>query len=121
MPKASTIQTSFAGGEISTIAQGRVDIPRYKECLAICLNYIPLLQGPKTRRPGTEFVFRSKFANKKARLIPFEFSTTAQYIIEFGDQYIRFYKNGAMILGTAEIMTAVTQATPAVITLTAGP
>ncbi len=32
------------------------------------------------------------------RLIPFIFSTTDAYILEFGEQYIRFYRNGGLIV-----------------------
>ena len=49
-------------------------------------------------RPGTQFVAEVKDSTKKTRLIPFEFSTTQTYILEFGDQYIRFYKDNGQIL-----------------------
>lgn len=98
MPKASPIQSSFGGGEISPLLYGRVDLDRYKTSLATCLNYIPTIQGGLTRRPGSYFVAEVKTSSKKTRLIEFEFSTTQAYIIEFGDQYLRFYKDRAQIL-----------------------
>jgi hypothetical protein len=39
-----------------------------------------------------------KDSSNLGRLIPFEFSTQQAYILEFGDQYIRFYKDGGVIL-----------------------
>jgi hypothetical protein len=39
-----------------------------------------------------------KTHSKKVRLIPFEFSITQAYVLEFGDQYIRFYKDNAQIV-----------------------
>jgi len=116
MARASTIQDSFAGGEISPLSQGRVTIPRYKECLAICENYIPLLQGPITRRPGSEFVFPVKDQTAKTRLIPFVFSTSQSYMLEFGNQYIRVFKDGAILTSVSKNITGITQANPAVVT-----
>ena len=50
------------------------------------------------RRAGTRYVASTKNqATEKARLKKFEFSTTQPYILEFGKQYIRFYKNQGQI------------------------
>lgn len=116
MPKVSAIQTNFNGGEISPYLYGRVDSDRYKASLAVCKNYIPTIQGALTRRPGTVFVAETKFSNKQSRLIPFEFSTTQAYMLEFGDQYIRFFKDNAIITETAKVITGATQANPVVVT-----
>jgi hypothetical protein len=49
--------------------------------------------GPVSRRGGLYFASEVKDSSKATRLLPFEFSVTQAYILEFGDQYIRFYKN----------------------------
>ena len=54
--------------------------------------------GSAARRSGTQFVAEVKDSTKKTRLIAFEFSTVQTYILEFGDQYIRFYKDNGQIL-----------------------
>lgn len=97
--KASPLQNNFIGGEFSPLTQARVDSDLYRTGMEICLNYIPLIQGPITRRPGTYFVQKTKnSANANAvRLQRFEFSTTQAYIIEFGDQYVRFYRNNGPV------------------------
>jgi hypothetical protein len=59
----------------------------------ICLPY-----GPITRTPGTRFVVETKDSSKKSRLIPFEYAFTDRYQMEFGEEYIRFCRNGAQIL-----------------------
>lgn len=97
MPKVSPMQTSFGGGEFSPLLNGQVDLDRYKQALEVCLNYIPSLQGGLVRRSGTMFVAPTKTAGSRARLLAFEFSTTQAYILEFGDQYIRFYRNNGQI------------------------
>lgn len=97
MPKVSPMQTSFSGGEFSPLLNGQVDLDRYKQALERCLNYIPSLQGGLIRRSATKFVATAKTSSLTARLIPFEFSTTQAYILEFGNQYIRFYRNNGQI------------------------
>jgi hypothetical protein len=126
MPKVSPIQSNFTAGELSPLAYGRTDLPQYKAGLETCLNNIPLLQGPVMRRPGTKFVAETKEQNLnyKVRLIPFQFSTTQAYIVEIGADatssgsggYCRFYKDNAQILLTAQNITGVTNANPAVVT-----
>jgi len=102
VPKVSPMQTSFGGGEFSPLLNGQVDLDRYKQALEICENYIPSLQGGLVRRSGTKFVAEAKNAGTAARLVPFEFSTTQAYILEFGDQYIRFFRdNGQIVSGMA--------------------
>lgn len=108
MPKVSPMQTSFGGGEFSPLLNGQVDLDRYRQALEKCLNYIPSLQGGLVRRSGTKYVASTKTAGSAARLVAFEFSTTQAYILEFGDQYIRFYRNNGQIqsgLSAYEIST----------------
>ena len=116
MPGASPIQTSFNTGELSELMYGRVDFDRYKSALATCLNWIPRTQGPLTRRPGTYFCDEVKDSTKATRLVAFTYSTVQSYIIEFGDLYVRFKKNNAPVTLTAQNITGITQANPAVLT-----
>ena len=57
------------------------------------VNFIPLPQGGAIRRPGTRYVSAAKTASTTVRLIPFIFSRTQSYVLEFGDGYVRFYMN----------------------------
>jgi hypothetical protein len=81
---------------------GRVDVQKYFAGAETLYNYLVLSQGGATRRPGTRFVAEVKDSSKAVRLLPFEFSTSQAYVLEFGDLYIRFYKDGARLesLGT---------------------
>jgi hypothetical protein len=103
MAKVSPLQSSFIGGEASPLIAGRVDADRYKTLLSTCLNYIPIVQGPLVRRPGTRYVTEVKDSAKAVRLVAFEFSVTQAYIIEFGDQYVRFYRNNGQILSAPSV------------------
>ncbi len=93
MPTAAPIQNNTNAGEISPLLEGRVDLKPYINGLKTCLNFIPLAQGPITRRPGTMYVAPPKFPAKACRLERFEFSTVQAYIIEIGDLYFRFFRN----------------------------
>lgn len=93
-----TIQPSFAGGEFAPSLYGRVDLQKYSIGCKTVRNFIIHKHGGASNRPGTKFIAETKYSNKKARLVPFEFSTVQAYVIEFGDKYCRFYMNGAQIL-----------------------
>lgn len=113
MPTVSVLQSSFNGGELSPSLLGRLDADRYKSSVAKMLNYTAFLQGPADRRPGTYRAAETKDSSKTARLIPFQFSTSQAYILEFGDLYIRFFTNhGEVLSGMAiyEIATPFTEA-----------
>lgn len=98
MPFVAPLQSNFNGGEISPSLVGRVKEPRYAESLATCLNYVPLIQGPLDRRPGTYFVKEVKDSTAAVRLRRFKFSLTQNYILEFGNLYIRIYTNHGQLL-----------------------
>jgi len=77
---------------------GRSDFDKYSSGTKTLENFLIHPQGAATRRVGTQFIAEVKDSTKKTRLIPFEFSTTQTYVLEFGDQYIRFYKDKGQIL-----------------------
>lgn len=95
--KASPLKDSFNAGEFSELTASRVRFEKYQNALRLCENMIPLVQGGVTRRTGTMFVSEVKTSAKETRLIDFEYSVTQAYMLEFGDQYIRFYKDRGQI------------------------
>jgi hypothetical protein len=97
MPRANPIQPSFARGEISPLLYGRVDLGPYAVAAKTILNAIVRAQGPVTRRSGTRFVAEVKDSAKRVRPIGFEFSTAQAYLLEFGDAYLRVYRNEGRI------------------------
>jgi len=96
--RATWIQSNFNAGTWSPQLYGRVDLPKRKAALSQCLNYVPLLQGPLTRRPGTQYIANVKSNATAVRLQRFEFNVTQAYILEFTDRTIRFYTNGGQLL-----------------------
>jgi len=98
MPRTTLALTSFVSGEFSAKMDGRSDFDKYSSGTKTLENFLIHPQGAATRRVGTQFIAEVKDSSKKTRLIPFEFSTTQTYVLEFGDQYIRFYKDKGQIL-----------------------
>lgn len=92
------IQTNFTAGEISPRVFGRVDLQRYANGAAELENVVVLVQGAATRRCGSYYAGAVKTAASRARIVPFEVSTIAAYVLEFGDGYVRFWRNRAPVL-----------------------
>ena len=100
MPRTTLALTSFVSGEFSAKMDGRTDFEKYTSGVKTMENFLVHPQGAATRRVGTQHIAEVKDSSKKTRLIPFEFSTTQTYILEFGDQYIRFFKDKGQILSS---------------------
>ena len=97
MPTVSPIQDNFNSGEWSPLMAARSDLDKYGNALDLLVNFIPTVQGPLKHRPGTPFVAEAKDSTKATRVKRFEFSTTQAYILEFGDLYVRFYRDNGRI------------------------
>jgi len=116
MARVHPFQTNFTAGELSPKLAGQVDFKKYSNGVETLENLQVFPQGGATRRPGTRFVAEVKNSANITRLIPFEFNVEQSYIMEFGNQYIRFYKDNGQITETAKDITAITKANPAVVT-----
>ena len=100
MPRTTASINSFVSGEFSAKLDGRTDFEKYNSGCKTLENMLVHPQGAAARRVGTQHIASVKTAANKTRLIPFEFSTTQTYILEFGNQYIRFYKDKGQILSS---------------------
>ena len=118
MARVAVQLTNFTGGELSPRLDGRNDLAKYASGCKTLQNMIVYPHGSAARRPGTNFVAEVENSAEKTRLIPFEFSTTQTYILEFGNEYIRFYKDGGAILESNKTITGITQADPGVVSIT---
>jgi hypothetical protein len=110
-------QVSFAGGEIAPALYAHTDLLKYATGLRTCLNYLVQIQGGVSNRAGMEYLARHKDHTKKSRLIPFQFSISQNYILEFTENMIRVFKDGGLVLEPAQTITAITEANPGVITI----
>ena len=97
MARVAAQLTNFTAGELSPRLDGRNDLAKYSAGCATVENMVIYPHGAAARRPGTQYVASVKTPAAKTRLIPFEFSTEQTYILEFGNEYIRFYRNNGQI------------------------
>lgn len=94
MPRQEVIKNNFNGGEISPNVLGRTDLAKYHNALESCINFIPRIQGGLYRRSGTRYICDAGGPN---RLVPFQLGVEQNYILELGDNGMRFYTNGGRI------------------------
>ena len=118
MARSAPSLSTFTAGEISPRLEGRITLEKYKAGLSDLTNMVVQPHGGVTRRPGTQYLGTVKDSSVKSRLIPFQFKTTDTYILVFGDQVMRVYRNGSQVLkGSAQNITGVTKANPGVVTI----
>lgn len=97
MPNFDIIQTSFLGGEISPRAYGRLDLEIYKSGCTSIVNSIVRSHGGVCGRGGTKYVAATKYSDKVTRLQGHNIQDSGNFMLEFGDYYLRFYKDQAQI------------------------
>ena len=90
------IINAFNAGEMTPLLDGRTDIEKYFTGCRTLQNMEVMSYGGATRRPGTKYICQTKLSGQ-VRLFPFEYSTSDAYVLEFGNLYIRFYKDGAQL------------------------
>ena len=117
MARSAPSFSAFTAGEISPRLEGRTNLEKYSQGLSDLTNMVVMPHGGVTRRPGTEFLGEVKSSSVKTRLIPFQFKTSDTYILEFGNQIMRVFRNDLQVLtSSAKTITAITKANPGVLT-----
>lgn len=99
---ANELIATFNGGELSPFLAGRTDVDKYHSGCQTLENFIPLPYGGVMRSPGTEYLGAAKYDDRVCAVRPFVFSDTTRYVMEFGDEYIRFWLNGSLVLDDAD-------------------
>jgi len=102
MARVHPFQSNFTAGELSPRLEGQIDFKKYFNGCSELTNMIVYPHGGAVRRSGSYYVAEVKDSSKEARLVPFEFNVTQAYVIEFGEQYIRFYKDNGQIVTTPD-------------------
>ena len=69
-------QTNFTAGEWSDDMAGRSDLAKFRNASRTIENFLPTPQGRLLTTPGTRFVAKARYADKKCVLYPFIFSNT---------------------------------------------
>lgn len=97
MAKSDPYYSSLNSGEFSPRMEARTDFNAYPNAAKLLRNILPYPQGGMTRRPGTRYVAAVKTAANDTHLIPFVFNESNAYVVEHGDQYMRFFRLQAAI------------------------
>lgn len=97
-------KTNWTLGELSPRTFGRFDAdkPIYKNGAAIIENWLVTKAGGVMYRPGTRYVAKIKnptdvYTIPPVRFERFRYSIDEEYILEIGDQYMRFYANSGQV------------------------
>ena len=105
MTRLQQYQSSFTNGELDPLLRGRIDLQQYYSSVETADNVIFEPQGGFTRRPGLRFVADITADNPSngSVLIPFEFSTTQNFMIVASAQNttstirFRFFANQTLL------------------------
>lgn len=89
---------SFNSGELSPLVDARSDVEKHGSGCRHLQNFIPTIYGAAVRRPGTYYITSSYGGAQIVRMIPFIYSSTIAYDLEFGDKYIRAFYDGVVIV-----------------------
>lgn len=113
------IKFAFAGGEVSPAFYGRSDLEKFDLALAESENWFVDYLGGLSNTPGTEFLDFIQQDTFDVKLFTFKFSSSVANtnVILFGKDRIRFLQDGAYVLEASKVVTAITQANPAVVTI----
>lgn len=94
------VQSAFTTGEIAPSLYGHVDLQKYHSAAATARNCFVSFRGGLYSRAGTAYCLRSKqpYGSGAPRVINFQFNINQGFCLEFGNQYIRFFADGAPIV-----------------------
>lgn len=105
---------NFSKGWLSPELEARFDLGAYQAGLRRATNVRIRRTGGVSKRMGTRFV--AEALSSSSRLIPFQFSDTQAYALEFSQALMRPYALGGAILETGLEITAITKEATAKVT-----
>ncbi len=108
---------TFAGLEIGEELAARIDTAKYRTALRRARNVLGRPSGGVMSRQGFQFVGELYDTTSKARLLPFSFSIEQTYILPLEDETSRVVSNGGYVLEAELIVTGISRAVQAVVTV----
>lgn len=114
----NAVVVNFSGGETSPRSRGRFDQPWYQTSAQKMLNFMADVQGPARFRPGFVYAYQTR-QGAVARAVDFEINDNLAYLLEFTPGYLRVRNplTLALLTTTAATITAITKASPAVVSV----
>lgn len=94
-------QVNFSRGEIAPHLAARFDVEAWQSGLKTALNVFVLKYGGVCKRPGTQLVAEVLDASGDNLLMPFQFSLTQAYALEWGGHYVSPCALGGRVLDGA--------------------
>jgi hypothetical protein len=94
----TTVQRSFAGGELAPELYAHTDQTKYATGTRTMRNFLVQKHGSARLRPGTGLVVEVKNSTRTVRLLKFVFNDDQTYLMEFGDHYIRWVQRGGQVV-----------------------
>lgn len=85
------LKANFTRGEVTPLVHVRTDTEFFKAAAGVMRGWVTLRYGGMRRRSGLRYRGVAKFDDRDAVFIPFVFSSTQSYMLEFGDLYVRFW------------------------------
>lgn len=108
MSSIVTIQNALNAGELSPSLFGRTDVDKYTRGCSTARNFFASYQGGMYSRAGLAYVGTCKQQYPiPPRDIPFQFSLTQGYVLEFGQVYMRVKYQGAYVTEATKAVTGV--------------
>jgi hypothetical protein len=98
MAKIRKLASSFVSGVISPKLAGRTTLNKYDSGLKQGTNVIPSIYGDLYRRPRTLRISDPISNSVDSNLISFQYSNQQTYVLEFGNNVLRFYTNQGLLL-----------------------
>lgn len=100
MTTVTVVQNNFNGGEFSPSLYAAFDLSKYSNAVKIAKNAIISKTREIMNRQGLEFVAEVYKTSGNIRLLPFKYNSEQSYIVEAGDKYFRFIKDGGLVSWT---------------------
>lgn len=115
MVNVNTSYPDFSSGEISPRLYGRHDLKAFYSGARRVENFVVEVQGGARFRTGSIYSAKTQ-NNEEALLYTFNYSESLSFIMEFTGTKLRFYRNDTRVTETAQDITNITKANPAVVT-----
>tara|TARA_R110000851_G_scaffold5398_1_gene22364 strand:- start:6120 stop:8630 length:2511 start_codon:yes stop_codon:yes gene_type:complete len=107
---------SFGGGELSPAVYSRIDLQKFGSGAKRLRDYFVHAEGGISNRQGIDYIRETKDSSDISRVITFEYNEDQSYALEFGNEYMRVYRNGGVVVEAGFSISAATQANPVVVT-----
>ena len=95
MGRVRQTRNSFNSGELDPLLASRFDVRAHSQGAGTLRNVICLPQGGVRRRGGLEYLY--SIPEGDARLIPFSFSVTQDYLLVFVTEKMYVFKDGVLV------------------------